>query len=344
MIRRPPRSTLFPYTTLFRSRILEVSGTEHYVRGRGYVKDPHDLERVVLGAHLGTPVILRDVGAVRIGPAQRRVLADLDGEGEVVGGVVVARSGTNALQVIDAVKARIEEIKRTLPQGVQIVPTYDRSTLIRASIDTLRHTLIEELIVVTLVILLFLLHFRSTLVPALLLPIAVLLAFIPMKHMGLTANIMSLGGIAIAIGAMVDAAIIVVENVHKKLEAWEASGRKQVRAEIVVSALQEVGRPIFFSLLVITVGFLPVFTLEGTEGRLFSPLAWTKTFSMAFAAILSVTLVPAIATTFIRGHIRPEDHNPVSRVLVRIYDPVCRFALRYRWPVIVAAIVLMTIT
>src|SRR5262249_15215680 len=214
-------------------------------------------------------------------------------------------------------------------------PTYDRSTLIRASIDTLRHTLIEELIVVTLVILLFLLHFRSTLVPALLLPIAVLLAFVPMKQMGLTANIMSLGGIAIAIGAMVDAAIIVVENVHKKLEAWESSGRTEPRAAIVVSALQEVGRPIFFSLLVITVGFLPVFTLEGTEGRLFSPLAWTKTFSMAFAAILSVTLVPAIATTFIRGHIRPEDHNPVSRVLHRIYDPVCRFALRFRWPVII---------
>ena len=322
-------------------RILEVSGTEHYVRGRGYVKDPRDLEKVVLGAHQGTPIALRDVAAVRIGPAQRRGLADLDGEGEVVGGVVVARSGTNALQVIDAVKARIEELRPALPPGVTIVPTYDRSTLIRRSIDTLRLTLIEELIVVTLVILLFLLHFRSTLVPALLLPVAVVLAFIPMKQMGLTANIMSLGGIAIAIGAMVDAAIIVVENVHKKLETAAAG---VVRGEIVISALQEVGRPIFFSLLVITVGFLPVFTLEGAEGRLFSPLAWTKTFSMAFAALLSVTLVPAIATTFIRGHIRPEERNPISRALVRIYDPVCRFALRYRWPVIVAAIVLMTIT
>jgi len=322
-------------------RILEVSGTEHYVRGRGYVKDPRDLEKVVLGAHQGTPIALRDVAAVRIGPAQRRGLADLDGEGEVVGGVVVARSGTNALQVIDAVKARIEELRPALPPGVTIVPTYDRSTLIRRSIDTLRLTLIEELIVVTLVILLFLLHFRSTLVPALLLPVAVVLAFIPMKQMGLTANIMSLGGIAIAIGAMVDAAIIVVENVHKKLETAAAG---VVRSEIVISALQEVGRPIFFSLLVITVGFLPVFTLEGAEGRLFSPLAWTKTFSMAFAALLSVTLVPAIATTFIRGHIRPEERNPISRALVRIYDPVCRFALRYRWPVIVAAIVLMTIT
>src|SRR5207248_1935196 len=212
-------------------RVLEVSGAEHYVRGRGYVKSPADLEKVVLGSHRGTPVLLRDVGTVRIGPAQRRGLADLDGEGETVGGVVVARSGTNALEVIDAVKARIAELQPGLPQGVQIVPTYDRSTLIRASIDTLRRTLIEELIVVTLVILLFLLHFRSTLVPALMLPIAVLLAFVPMKQMGLTANIMSLGGIAIAIGAMVDAAIIVVENVHKRLEAMTSGER---RAEVVV--------------------------------------------------------------------------------------------------------------
>jgi copper/silver efflux system protein len=325
-------------------RVLEISGTEHYVRGRGYVKSPADLEKVVLGAHMGTPIFLRDVATVRLGPAQRRGLADLDGEGEAVGGVVIARSGTNALQVIDAVKARIEELKPSLPPGVQIVPTYDRSRLIRGSIDTLRHTLIEELVVVTLVILVFLLHFRSTLVPALLLPIAVLLAFIPMKQMGLTANIMSLGGIAIAIGAMVDAAIIVVENVHKRLEAWEVAGKKEPRAQVVLLALQEVGRPIFFSLLVITVGFLPVFTLEGTEGRLFAPLAWTKTFSMAFAAVLSVTLVPAVAATLIRGRIRPEEQNPLSRGLAYLYDPVCRFALSFRWPVIIGALVLIAIT
>jgi copper/silver efflux system protein len=325
-------------------RVLEVSGTEHYVRGRGYVRSTKDLEKVVLGSHGGTPVLLRDVGTVRIGPAQRRGLADLDGEGETVGGVVIVRSGTNALHVIDAVKARIEELKPTLPPGTQIVPTYDRSNLIRASIDTLRRTLIEELIVVTLVILVFLLHVRSTLIPALLLPIAVLLAFIPMKQMGLTANIMSLGGIAIAIGAMVDAAIIVVENVHKRLERWEQEGSKEPRAGVVLQALQEVGRPIFFSLLVITVGFLPVFTLEGTEGRLFSPLAWTKTFSMGFAALLSITLVPAIAATFIRGKIRDEAHNPISRVLDRLYDPVCRLALRFRWPVIGGALVLMAVT
>ena len=322
-------------------RVLEVSGTEHYVRGRGYVKSPKDLEEVVLASHLGTPILLRDVGTVRMGPAQRRGLAELDGEGETVGGVVIARSGTNALDVIDAVKARIDELKPTLPPGVQIVPTYDRSRLIRESIATLRRTLFEELIVVTLVILIFLLHFRSTLIPALLLPIAVLLAFIPMKQMGLTANIMSLGGIAIAIGAMVDAAIIVVENVHKRLEAMRPD---EDRAQVVLRALQEVGRPVFFSLLVITVGFLPVFTLEGTEGRLFSPLAWTKTFSMAFAALLSITLVPAIAATFIRGRIRDEVHNPISRVLDRLYDPVCRFALRFRWPVIIGALVLMAVT
>jgi Cu(I)/Ag(I) efflux system membrane protein CusA/SilA len=325
-------------------RVLEVSGTEHYVRGRGYVKTPADLEKVVLASHMGTPVLLRDVAAVRLGPAQRRGLADLDGEGETVGGVVIARSGTNALDVIDAVKTRIADLTSTLPPGVQIIPTYDRSGLIRASIHTLKRTLIEELIVVTLVILVFLLHFRSTLIPVLLLPIAVVLAFIPMKQMGLTANIMSLGGIAIAIGAMVDAAIIVVENVHKRLERWESAGSKEPRGEVVLQALQEVGRPIFFSLLVITVGFLPVFTLEGTEGRLFAPLAWTKTFSMAFAALLSITLVPAIAATFIRGKIRDEDHNPISRILGRLYDPVCRFALRFRWPVIVGALVLMAVT
>ena len=325
-------------------RVLEVSGTEHYLRGRGYVKSAADLEKVVLGSHQGTPVLLRDVAAVRLGPAQRRGLADLDGEGETVGGVVVARAGTNALDVIDAVKTRIGELKATLPPGVQILPTYDRSTLIRASIHTLQHTLLEELIVVTLVILVFLLHFRSTLIPALLLPVAVLLAFIPMKLMGLTANIMSLGGIAIAIGAMVDAAIIVVENVHKRLERWAREGAQEPRAEVVVQALQEVGRPIFFSLLVITVGFLPVFTLEGTEGRLFSPLAFTKTFSMGFAALLSVTLVPAIAATFIRGRIRDEAHHPISRVLDRLYHPVCRFALRFRWQVIAVAVLLMAAT
>ncbi len=326
------------------ARVLEVGGAEHYVRGRGYIKKAEDLERVVLGAFQGTPVTVADVGRVRLGPAERRGLADLDGEGEVVGGAVIVRPGVNALDVIESVKTKIDSLRASLPSGVEVVTTYDRSQLIRRSIATLRRTLIEELLVVGLVILVFLLHVRSTLVPMLLLPVAILLAFIPMRLMGLTANIMSLGGIAIAVGAMVDAAIIVVENVHKRLEGWEAAGRRGSRADVVTSALQEVGRPIFFSLLVITVGFLPVFTLEGTEGRLFAPLAFTKTFAMAFAALLSVTLVPAIAATFIRGRIRTEAENPVARGLARGYAPVCNFALRFPRTIIVAALLLMAAT
>ena len=322
-------------------RVLEIAGTEHFIRGRGYVKKPEDLLKVVLGEKNGTPITVRDVGTVQLGPAQRRGIAELDGQGEAVGGVVIMRTGENALDVIAAVKARIAELSRTLPKGVEIVPTYDRSQLIEESIHTLKHTLIEEMIVVSLVILIFLLHVRSTLVPVLMLPIAILLAFIPMKQMGLTSNIMSLGGIAIAIGAMVDAAIIIVENIHKRLESWEEGGRKEPRAEVVTQALIEVGHPIFFSLLVIGVAFLPVFTLEGTEGRLFKPLAYTKTFSMGFAALLSITLVPAIAALLIRGKIRKEERNPVTRILDRLYTPVCRFALRFRWQVIAAALLIM---
>jgi Cu(I)/Ag(I) efflux system membrane protein CusA/SilA len=325
-------------------RVLEISGTEHFVRGRGYLQSAADLESVVLGSQNGTPITLRDVGDVRIGPAQRRGLTELDGEGETVGAVVIMRQGENALDVIDAVKARLAELRPSLPDGVEVVPTYDRSTLIRDSIGTLRRTLVEEMVVVGLVILLFLLHVRSTLVPVLMLPVAVLLAFVPMAAMRLGANIMSLGGIAIAIGAMVDAAIIVVENVHKRLERWEAAGQPTPRQQVVVEALMEVGRPIFFSLLVITVAFLPVFTLEGTEGRLFKPLAYTKTFSMAFAALLSVTLVPAVAALLIRGRIRPEGRNPLARALTALYRPVCRLSLRFRWPVLVGAALLVTAT
>ena len=325
-------------------RVLEISGTEHFVRGRGYVKRVADLENVVLDSREGTPIRIRDVGVVQLGPSERRGIAELDGQGQTVGGVVVMRSGENALDVIARVKARLQELQPSLPRGVEIVPTYDRSELIQASIHTLRRTLVEELLVVALVIAVFLLHVRSTLVPVLVLPVAVLLAFIPMRWMGLGANIMSLGGIAIAIGAMVDAAIIVVENIHKHLERWEQAGRPGERASVVITALQEVGRPIFFSLLVITLAFLPVFTLSGTEGRLFKPLAWTKTFSMGFAALLSVTLVPAVAALLIRGRIRSEDENPVSRFLVRAYDPVCRFALRFRWPVILSAGLLVVLT
>ncbi len=326
------------------ARVLEISGTEHFVRGRGYVKSAADLEKVVLAVANGTPITVRDVGRARIGPGQRRGLADLDGQGETVGAVVIMRTGENALEVIDGVKARLAELAPTLPVGVEVVPTYDRSGLIRASIQTLRRTLLEEMAVVAVVILLFLLHVRSTLVPALMLPIAVLLAFVPMAAMKLGANLMSLGGIAIAIGAMVDAAIIVVENIHKRLEEWELAGRPTARAEVMARALAEVGRPIFFSLLVITVAFLPVFTLEGTEGRLFRPLAYTKTLSMAAAALLSVTLVPAVASLFIRGRIRREEDNPLARALVRLYAPLCRLSLRFRWPIIAGAALLVVAT
>jgi Cu(I)/Ag(I) efflux system membrane protein CusA/SilA len=321
--------------------VLEIAGTEHYIRGRGYVKRPEDLEKVVLGSSNGTPITVRDVGTVRIGPAQRRGLVDLDGLGETVGGVVIMRQGENALDVIAAVKQRLDELRATLPAGVEIVPTYDRSELIKASIRTLSRTLIEELIVVSLIILLFLLHVRSTLIPALMLPLAVLLAFIPMRQMGLTANIMSLGGIAIAIGAMVDAAIIVVENIHKRLERWGAEGRREPRAEVITSALVEVGRPIFFSLLVITIGFLPVFTLTGTEGRLFRPLAFTKTFAMGFAALLSVTLVPALMVIFVRGKIVPEHKNPINRFLIWIYRPVIKGVMRAKTLVVVLALAVL---
>jgi Cu(I)/Ag(I) efflux system membrane protein CusA/SilA len=326
------------------ARVLEIGGAEHFVRGRGYVQRPEQLAAAVLGARDGTPVTVGDVARVQLGPGQRRGVADLDGEGETVGAVVIVRPGVNALEVIDAVKARLVELRASLPAGVEVVVAYDGSALIRRSIATLRHTLIEELVVVSLVILAFLLHLRSTLVPVLLLPAAILLAFLPMRLLGISANIMSLGGIAIAVGAMVDAAIIVVENVHRRLEHWEAAGRPGPRAGVVTAGLQETGRPIFFALLVVTVGFLPVFSLEGAEGRLFAPLAFTKTFAMAAAAVLSVTLVPAIAAAFIQGRIRTEEQNPLARWLARAYAPVCRLALRHPWPVIVGATVLVAFT
>lgn len=288
-------------------------------------------------AEAGLTVRVGDVAEVSLGPDQRRGVADLDGEGNTVGGIVVMRYGENALDVIAAVKARIEEVKHSLPAGVEFVPTYDRSELINASIETLSHTLVEELVVVSLVIFVFLMHARSALVPILALPLAVLAAFIPMHYQGLSANIMSLGGIAVAIGAMVDASIILVENVHKKLEHWEEEGRPGARSDVIVAAMQEVGPSAFFALLVITVSFLPIFTLEGTEGRLFSPLAWTKSWAMAFAALLAVTLTPALAVIFIRGHIRHEDDNPINRWLVRLYTPVVRWVVRARWVVVVAA-------
>ena len=325
---------------------IDIAGHEYVIRGRGYVKSLRDLELIPVKPPEpgGAPVYVRDVAVVGIGPDIRRGIAELDGKGEVAGGIVIMRYGENALDVIDAVKARIAEIERTLPDGIDIVVTYDRSGLIRASIETLTHTLIEEMIVVSIIIFVFLLHVRSALIPILTVPLGILLAFIPMYFQGLTANIMSLGGIAVAIGAMVDASIIIIDNIHKKLEEWENAGRPGDRISVIVAAMQEVGPSIFFSLLVITVSFIPVFTLEGTEGRLFKPLAFTKTYSMGFAAILAVTITPALAAMIIRGKIRSEDRNPINRALIAVYSPIVRLVVRHRWVVIGIAIAAMVFT
>ncbi len=323
-------------------RTLEFAGHEYVLRGQGYIKSVEDLKRIALRTDgKGTPVYLEDVASVSLGPDMRRGLAELDGDGEVVGGIVVMRFGENALEVIDAVKARLAELQPGLPDGVEVVPTYDRSELIRSSIETLRLTLIEEMVIVSLVIFFFLLHARSALIPILTIPVGVLLAFVPMFYQGLTANIMSLGGIAVAIGAMVDAAIVVVENIHKRLEESSENAEASNRTEVIVSAMQEVGPSVFFALLVITVSFLPIFTLEATEGRLFRPLAFTKTYAMGAAAILSVTLTPALAVLFIRGRIRGESANPINRLLVRGYEPVVRQVVRHRLLVVLGSLLLM---
>jgi len=326
-------------------RVIEIAGHEQIIRGLGYVEAKEDLELVPLKVRPdGAPVHVKDVGEVKLGPDMKRGVAELDGKGEVVGGIVLMRYGENALEVIDAVKQRIGELERTLPEGVEIVTTYDRSGLIEDSIGTLNRALIEEMAVVSVVIFLFLLHVRSALIPILTLPLGVLLAFIPLYYQGLTINIMSLGGIAVAIGAMVDASIIIIENTHKKLEHWEQEGKPGRRIDVVVQAMQEVGPSIFFSLLVITVSFMPVFTLEATEGRLFKPLAFTKTYSMGFAALLAVTLTPALAALFIRGKILGEDKHPLNRWLIAAYTPVVRFVVRYRRTVVVAAAVAVALT
>src|SRR5215472_14545618 len=284
--------------------VSEVASTEYYVRGRGYIKSIEDIENVPLKSQNGTPVYVRNIGTVHLGPDIRRGVAELNGEGEVVGGIIVMRYGENALHVIDGVKKKLAEIKSSLPEGVEVVTTYDRSQLIKRSIATLREKLIEESIVVALVCLVFLWHIRSALVAIITLPIAILLSFLPMYYMQLTSNIMSLGGIAIAIGAMVDSAIIMVENAHKWLDHFrEEKGREPSNAEridVIISAAKSVGRPLFFALLVITVSFIPVFSLEAQEGRLFKPLAFTKTFSMFFASLLGVTLVPILMMLWIR--------------------------------------------
>lgn len=324
---------------------LELAGHEYVVRGRGYLRGVEDIRRIPLRAEAGgVPVRIEDVAEVSVGPEARRGIAELDGRGEVVGGVVVMRVGENALRVIDAVKARLEEVQAGLPEGVEVVVTYDRSELIRGAIGTLRRTLVEEMAVVSAVIVVFLLHLRSALIPILTIPIGVLLAFVPMAAQGLTANVMSLGGIAVAIGAMVDASIIVVENVHRRLHEWERAGRPGRRQAAIVAAMQEVGPSLFFALLVITVSFLPIFALEGAEGRLFRPLAFTKTYAMAFAALLSVTLTPALAAFLIRGRIRREEEHPLNRALTRAYAPVVRRVVRRPAGVVLAALLALGAT
>ena len=326
-------------------RVVEFATTEYFVRGRWYIKSVEDIEMIPLRTSAqGTPVYIRDVANVQLGPDMRRGLAELDGKGETVGGIVVMRYGGNALKVIEGVKQKLEEIKPSLPKGVEIVTTYDRSELILSAVGTLKQKLIEEGLIVSIIIILFLFHFRSALTPILTIPLAVLMAFIPLYYMNLSSNIMSLGGIAIAIGVMVDASIVLVENVHKRLEKWQDGGEKGSRSEVVIDAMKEVGKPIFFAILVITVSFLPVFTLEAQEGRLFKPLAFTKTFSLLFSAILAITLTPALIVLLIKGKVRSEDKNPVSRALIWFYNPFVIFALRFRKTVIFSAIAVLLLT
>ncbi|AYG58471.1 efflux RND transporter permease subunit [Rhizobium jaguaris] len=322
-------------------RTLELSEFEFMVRGRGYLKGIPDIENIVLKSQNGVPLRLGDVAKVELVPDERRGITELNGEGEVAGGIVLQRFGANALTVIDNAKQSMESIKGSLPAGTQIVPVYDRSTLIEAAIETLKGTLVEESIVVALVTIAFLLHVRSALVAIVMLPVGILIAFIAMRLLGLGANIMSLGGIAIAIGAMIDAAIVMIENAHKHLERAPPD---KPRVEILVEAASEVGPALFFSLLIITVSFLPIFTLESQEGRLFGPLAFTKTFSMAAAALLSVTLVPALMVLFVRGHIVPEQKNPVNRILIWLYRPIISGVLKVKSLTIVAALAILAAT
>src|SRR5256712_7384798 len=325
-------------------RLLELSGREYLVRGGGYLKSLDDIEAVSLGAdRRGTPIHVRDVAQVRLGPDIRRGVAELDGKGEVVGGIVVMRFGENALRVIDRVKAKLRDVQASMPAGVKLVPTYDRSGLIGESIRTLRRTLIEEAIVVSLVIVVFLFHFRSALIPILALPIAVVASFIPMYYLEVTSNIMSLGGFGVAIGVLVDSSIVMVENAYRHVSEERVPYEEQPAA--IIGAAKQVGRAIFFSLAIIIVSFVPVFLLEAQEGRMFRPLAFTKTFAMVFASILSITLVPMLMTIFIRGRrLKPESVNPVSRLFTAVYDPIIGLALRWKWTALVINFAVVPLT
>lgn len=307
-------------------RVLELTEREYYIRGEGYIKDLDAIRKISLGASSsGTPILIGNIARVSFGPEIRRGLGELDGQGEAVGGTVVMRYGENALDVINRVKAKLAELQPTFPSGMQVKIIYDRSNLITRAINTLKKTLVDEGLVVAAIIILFLLHFRSSLVPIIALPVSVALAFIPMHLLGINSNIMSLGGIAIAIGAMVDASIVLVENAHKKLERAKAGAHK---TEIIIAAAKEIGPSIFYSLLIISIAFLPIFALTGQAGKMFTPLAWTKTFAMFFSAIVAVTLVPALMTFLLRGKIRHERDHPVSKFLIGLYKPFVYIALR----------------
>ncbi|HET6569107.1 MAG TPA: CusA/CzcA family heavy metal efflux RND transporter, partial [Rhodothermales bacterium] len=329
-------------------RIVELGEREFIVRGKGYLKGIEDIRNVPLRSSMGTTVTIGDVANVQIGPEIRRGIAEKNGQGEVVGGIVVMRYGENAQKVIERVKARLEELKPGLPPGVQVVPEYDRSALIQRAVNTLTHKILEEFIVVTLIVIVFLLHARSAFVALITVPVGVLLSFLGMHFIGLNANIMSLGGLAIAIGAMIDASLVMVENAHKHIERDRMHlGRAldaRERMHAVLSGAKEVGPSLFFALLIVTVSFLPVFTLQSVEGRMFRPLALTKTFAMAAGALLSVTLVPALMTVFIKGKIRSEQENPISRFFLRTYRPVIQWVLRHPAPVLAGALALLLIT
>lgn len=322
-------------------RVVELAETEFMVRGRGYLRGISDIEQIVLKAEGGAPVLIRDVARVELAPDERRGVTELNGEGEVASGIVVQRYGQNALSVIDNIKRSLSEIAPSLPEGTQVVPVYDRSELIHRAIDTLRRTLIEESIIVAFVCVIFLLHVRSALVAIITLPLGVLIAYVCMHALGLSSNIMSLGGIAIAIGAMVDAAIVMIENAHKHLERAPPD---KPRGEVLIEAAIEVGPALFFSLLIITVSFLPIFALEAQEGRLFKPLAFTKTFAMGAAALLSVTIVPALMMLFVRGRIVPEARNPINRALMWVYRPVIAAVLQAKTLTISLAVLMLAVS
>ena len=322
-------------------RVIELAETEFMVRGRGYIRGIKDLEQIVLKSTAGTPVYLRDVARVELAPDERRGITELNGEGEAVAGIAVQRYGQNALTVIDNIKRRFEEIRSSLPEGTEIIPVYDRSELIKRAIETLKRTLTEESLIVALVCIVFLLHARSAFVAILTLPLGVLIAYVCMYLMGISSNIMSLGGIAIAIGAMVDAAIVMIENAHKHLERAPPG---KPRREILIEAAIQVGPALFFSLLIITVSFLPIFTLEAQEGRLFKPLAFTKTFAMAASALLSITVVPALMVIFVRGKIIPEEKNPINRFLIWIYRPIINAVLNAKVLTIALAALVLAVS